>query len=174
VLPNTAIAASYNHTTIRRPRKIVKFKELNLVSGRAKIEVPVDVVAPPRREGNRGSSGAEHGKGQDEQRCETGAVKCTCNQVRVVLEDTGTVVAEIELDKESSNDLAEDDASLGCIVRDIAGVLDELGHVDLIESEASNLGDKLSAHVSKGTINDINKVYLRNRRCGGQRRLRHR
>ncbi len=42
--------------------------------------------------------------------------------------------------KEPSNELAEDDARLGLVVRDVAGVLDELGHVDLVEREARILG----------------------------------
>ena len=61
------------------------------------------------------------------------------------------VVSKVELLEEPSNKLAEDDASLGRVVRDIAGVLDKLGKVDLVEREASNLGDDLRAlRVSRG------------------------
>lgn len=55
----------------------------------------------------------------------------------------GAVVSEIELDEEPSNDLAEDDAGLGRAGRNVAGELDELGHVDIVEREASNFGDEL-------------------------------
>lgn len=61
------------------------------------------------------------------------------------------VVSKVELLEEPSNKLAEDDASLGRVVRDVAGVLNKLGEVDLVEREASNLGDDLRAlRVSRG------------------------
>lgn len=43
------------------------------------------------------------------------------------------VVAEVILDEESRKKLAPDDASLGLVVRDISGVLDELWKVEIPE-----------------------------------------
>lgn len=47
--------------------------------------------------------------------------------------------------KEPGENLTEDDTTLGLVVRNEAGILNKLGHVDLIEMEASNLGDELRA-----------------------------
>lgn len=116
-----------------------------LLRYRTKVVITVDVVAPPLREGYRRAAGTEDGKGQNKKHRKTSAVKGTSDQVRIVLEDARAIVAEVELDVESGNNLAEDDASLGRVIRDISGVLDELGEVEIREREASNFGDKLRA-----------------------------
>lgn len=141
-----------NHPEIADERTTLTFRNKpRLLGHRAEIVVPVDVVAPPRWEGNCGATGAEDGEGQDEEHRQTGSVPGASDQVRVVLEDARAVVAEVELGEESSDDLAEDDASLRLVVWDVAGVLDELREVDLRESEAFDLGDKLRAlKVNKG------------------------
>src|SRR3569833_634216 len=110
----------------------------------AEIVVAVGVVAPPRREGDGRAASAEDGEGEDEEGREAGAVESAGDEVRVVLEDAGAVVAEIVLDEETRDDPAENDAGLGLIVRDISCVLDKLGHVDLVEREASDLGNELN------------------------------
>jgi hypothetical protein len=119
--------------------------KLRLVGLGTKIVVTIDVVAPPWGKGNRRTTSAEDGKGQDEEYQETGTIKSAGDQVRVVLEDARAVVAEVELDEEPGSNLVEDDASLGLVVRDIPGVLDKLGEVEIREWEASNLRDKLRA-----------------------------
>jgi hypothetical protein len=55
------------------------------------------------------------------------------------------IVAEVELDEEPGEKLAKNDAGLGLVIWDISGKLDELGKVEIVEREASNLGDKLIA-----------------------------
>jgi hypothetical protein len=126
-------------------RKYSPLNEQRLVSCRAKVVVTIHIVAPPGGEVHSRTAGTEDGEGQNEQHRETGTIKGASDQVRVVLEDSGSVVPEIELNEEPSNDLAEDDTGLRLVVRDVAGVLDELGHVDLIEAETLDLGDKLRA-----------------------------
>ena len=67
------------------------------------------------------------------------------------LEDARVVVSDRVLGDETGSDLAEDHAGLGLVVGDIAGVFDELVHIDVREREASNLGDKLRVlEVSRG------------------------
>lgn len=116
-----------------------------LLGHRAKVVVTVDVVAPPRGEWYRRTSSTEDGKGQDKENRETSTVKGASDQVRVILEDAWAIVAEVELDEESGKNLAEDDASLRRIIRDITGVLDKLGEVEIRKRKASNPGDKLRA-----------------------------
>lgn len=61
------------------------------------------------------------------------------------------VVPQVELLEETADQLAEDDAGLGGVVGDVAGVLDELREVDLVEGEAVDLGlDLVGTRVSKG------------------------
>ena len=109
------------------------------------IKIACNVVAPPRRKRNRRTTSTEHGERQYKEYRETGTVESAGDQVRVIPKDAWAVVSEVELDVEASNNLAEDDARLGRVVRDIAGVLDQLGHVDLGQREAANLGDKLKS-----------------------------
>ena len=126
-----------SHPTPRPP-----LQHLLLPNG-AKIVVAIHVVTPPRREGMRAAAGAEDGKGQDEEDRQAGAVEGAGDEVRVVPEDSGAVVAEVELDEEATDELAEDDAGLALVVGDVAGVLDELRHVDVGDVEVSDLGDEL-------------------------------
>lgn len=83
-----------------------------LLCHRAKVVVAIDIVAPPRWKGNRRTTGTKDGKGEDKEHCETGTIKCTSNQVRVVLEDSWAIVAEVELNVKPGNNLAENYASL--------------------------------------------------------------
>lgn len=110
---------------------------------RTMVVVTIDVVAPPRRHGFGGPAGAEDGKGQDEEHRQDCAVPGARDEVHVVTEDAGAVVAEVELGKEAGDDPAEDDARLAGVVRDVAGVLDELREVDLAEGDALDPGDEL-------------------------------
>lgn len=107
-------------------------------------ETAVDIpVAPPRRERHDGTTGPKHGEGQDEEHRQAGAVKGAGDQIRVVLEELGAVVAQIKLDEEAADDLAEDDARLRRVVGDVARVLNELREVDLVQAETADLGDEL-------------------------------
>lgn len=114
-----------------------------LLRHRAPVVIPIGVVAPPRRERDGRAAGAEDGEGEDEEHRETGAVPGARDEVRVVLEQARAVVPEVELDEEAGDELAEDDAGLAGVVGDVAGVLDQLGHVDLVEGEALDLGEEL-------------------------------
>lgn len=107
------------------------------------IVVTIGIVTPPCREGDRGATGAEHRKRQDEEDSKTSSVECTSDKVRVIFEDARTVVAEVELDEETTNQRAEEYASLRRIVRNIARILDELGQVNLVQGVTADLGDKL-------------------------------
>lgn len=53
------------------------------------------------------------------------------------------VVAKVVLHEEAGCDLVEDDACLWLIVRDVSGVLDELGKVELVKREAADFRDDL-------------------------------
>lgn len=86
---------------------------------------------------------AKHRKRQDEQHRESGTVKGASDQVRIVLEDARPVVPQVELDEEAREDLAEDDACLRLVVRDVAGELYELREVDVGDVEAADFGDEL-------------------------------
>jgi hypothetical protein len=147
------------------------------LTARAEIVVAIDVVAPPCRERFRRSTGTEDRKGQDEEYRETGTIPCAGDQVSVVAEDAGVVVSKVELLEEPGNKLAEDDASLGRVVRDVAGVLNKLGEVDLVEREASNLGDDLRAlRVSRGKCKVYyqrgEELHVHKIQYGGQQRKR--
>lgn len=120
-----------------------------LLGHRAPVIIPIDVVAPPRRERDGGTARAKDGEGEDEEHRETGAVPGARDQVRVVLEYARAVVTEVELDEEAGDELAEDDAGLACVVGNVAGVLNQLGHVDLVEREALDLGDELEGVKTK-------------------------
>lgn len=45
--------------------------------------------------------------------------------------------------KKSCEELAENDAGLGLVVGDVAGVLDELGKIEFAHVEVADLGDEL-------------------------------
>jgi len=45
--------------------------------------------------------------------------------------------------KETGEELAEDDTRLRLIVRDVACVLDELGHIDFVKGKATDFGFEL-------------------------------
>lgn len=77
------------------------------------------------------SARPEDSKGQYEKHCQTSTVKCPSDKIGIVLEDTRAIVSEVELDEESADDPTEDNAGLALVVRDVAHILDELGHVDL-------------------------------------------
>lgn len=85
---------------------------VHLLGTGAMVVVPIGVVTPPSWEGNRGTASTENRKRQDEENAQTGSVECTGDQVRVVLEDTGAVVSEVELDEKATDELAENNASL--------------------------------------------------------------
>jgi hypothetical protein len=70
------------------------------------IIVTRNVISPPLRKWDRGSTRAKNSEGQDEQTRQTGAIKSTGNEVRVVLEDAGAVVAKVKLREEPGNDPA--------------------------------------------------------------------
>jgi hypothetical protein len=101
------------------------------------------VVPPPRWERPRRTASAKDGKGEDKESQETGTVKGARHQVRVVLEDAGAVVSEVELREETGNELAEDDTSLACVVGDVTSKLEKLWQIELIKTNASDLGDEL-------------------------------
>jgi hypothetical protein len=109
----------------------------------AEIVVAVDIVAPPLRERTRRPSRTENGKRQNEQARQARPIKRACNEVRVILEQTRSVVAEVELRIKSDNGPTEEDTRLRLVVRDVSSELDELWKVDFAERELSNLGDKL-------------------------------
>lgn len=109
------------------------------------VVVPINVVAPPGREWDRLAACTKDGKRQDEESDQTGSIPSTGHQVRVVSEDPGLVVSEVELDKESRDELGEQDAGLRLVVRDVSGVLDELGEVEIGSVETSDFGYELSS-----------------------------
>ena len=107
------------------------------------VVVASNIVAPPLRERNRGSTSTEHSKRQDEQARQTSAIKGTSNEVRVVLEDARAVVAQVELGVETDNGPAEQDAGLGLVVGNVTSVLDKLREVDFADGEVSDAGNEL-------------------------------
>jgi hypothetical protein len=109
------------------------------------IIVAVGVVPPPRWEGVRLSTSAEYCERKNEEDRERGAIKSASDKVRVILEDAGAVVPQVELDEEAGDDLAEDDAGLRLVVGDVAGVLDQLGEVDVRHVEALDFGHELES-----------------------------
>ena len=114
-----------------------------LLNDRAVVIIARNVVTPPLGEWNRRASSTENRKRQDEQASQAGAIEGTSNEVRVILENAWAVIAEVELRVETSDGPAEDDTGLRLVVRDVSGVLDELGEVDLVERELANTGNEL-------------------------------
>lgn len=114
------------------------------------IIVPIGVISPPGRERMSRATGAKDSEGEDEENGETGSIKSTSHQVRVVLEDAWAIVSEVELDKEARDQLTEDNASLALVVGDVASKLDKLGQVDVCDIEVLDLGVELG-HVSFGS-----------------------
>ena len=114
-----------------------------LFCDRTMVVISIEIVSPPIWKRFGGSSRAKDSKRKNEQARETCAIKGASDEVRVVLEDTWSVVAQVELRVESDNDPAEQDTRLRLVVRDIACVLDELWEVDLVEGEFANLGNEL-------------------------------
>lgn len=114
-----------------------------LLRDRAMVVVSSDVVAPPLGKGDRGATSTEDSKRQDEQACKTCAIESASNKVRVVLEDARPVVAKVELGVEAYDGPAEENACLRLVVRDVTGVLDELGEIDFVDRELSNLRNEL-------------------------------
>lgn len=102
-----------------------------------------NVVTPPLGEWNRRASSTENRKGQDEQASQAGTIEGTSNEVRVILENAWAVIAEVELRVETSDGPAEEDTGLRLVIRDVSGILDELGEVDLVERELANTGNEL-------------------------------
>jgi len=134
----------------------------------AEESLPIDVISPPLREWLRRPTSTKHRKAEDEQGEQTRAIPSTGDKVREVLEDPRLVVAEVELDEEAGEDLREDDASLGLVVGDVAGVLDELRHVELIGGEAADLGDELRGVSVVCWRREVDWEDLRGRRFGGR------
>ena len=118
----------------------------SLLRHRAQVVVTSDVVTPPLRERNRRSTRTKDCERQDEQAGHTRAIECACNQIRIVLEDAWSIVAEVELRVESDNDPAKQHARLRLVVGEVAGVLNELGEVDLVDREFANLWYELEGH----------------------------
>lgn len=53
-------------------------------------------------------------------------------QIQVIPEYARTIVSEVELGEEPSNDLAEYNAGLGGVVKNNPGKLDEMRHIDVV------------------------------------------
>ena len=115
----------------------------HLLHDRALVIIARNVVTPPLGEWNRRASSTENRKGQDEQARQAGTIEGTSNEVRVILEDAWAVIAEVELRVETSDGPAEEDTGLRLVIRDVSGILDELGEVDLVERELANTGNEL-------------------------------
>ena len=81
----------------------------------AMVIIAIFVVPPPIRERVFLPTSAKDGKTQNEEHDQARAVKRSCDQVGIVPEDDGEVVAEVELDEESRDDPAEDDARLSLV-----------------------------------------------------------
>lgn len=54
--------------------------------------------------------------------------------------------------KKSREELAENDAGLGLVVGDVAGVLDELGKIEFAHVEVADLGDELFLEGGDGVL----------------------
>jgi hypothetical protein len=74
------------------------------------------IIPPPFRERNDRSTRSKDSKRQDEERHQTGTVKGARDEVAVVLEDAGAIVAQVVLDVEAADDPAEEDAGLRLVV----------------------------------------------------------
>ena len=101
------------------------------------------IIAPPSRHGDCRSSRAKDSKRKNEQACETCAIEGTSDEIRVVLEDTRSIVAEVELRVEPDNNPAKQDTRLRLVIRNVARILDELREVDLVDGEFANFGNEL-------------------------------
>jgi hypothetical protein len=107
------------------------------------IIIPRNIVPPPLRKRHGRASSAKHGKRQNKQARQTRAIKRTRNEIRVILEDTRPVIAQVELREESRDRPAQQHASLRLVVRDVACILDELWEVDFVEGEFADFRDEL-------------------------------
>lgn len=136
-----------------------------LLGYRAEIVVSIDVVAPPGWERDRRTTSTENGKREDKESREAGTIEGTGDQIRIIFEDAWAVVSKINLDEESSEDLAEENTSLAGVVGDVATVLNQLRHVDFPGREASNFRDELKSHrVSlRRSDKDIKEMLLESR-----------
>lgn len=106
------------------------------------------------------ATSSKHSEREDEQDCQTGTIEGTSHEVRVVPEDARSVVSEVELDKEAGENLAQDNASLTLVVRDVTSELDELGKVDIGNVKVLDLGVKLET-VSRLSQNLMTgEIYL--------------
>lgn len=113
------------------------------ISYRTKVIIPIDIISPPRRKRYRRTTSTKHSKRQNEQHQQTGSVKRTRDQIRIISKDSRMIVAKIVLHKEARCNLVENDACLWLIVRDVSGVLDELREIELGERETADFGDEL-------------------------------
>ena len=101
------------------------------------------IISPPLWERYGRPSSSKHRETQDEKTRETCPIEGASNEIRVVLEDTRAVVAQVELGVESNDGPAEQHACLRLVIRYIARVLYELRKVDLIDRELADLWNKL-------------------------------
>lgn len=90
----------------------------------------ITIVSPPRLHllGTHGSS-PENRKTQHKQHRQTGTIKSTRHQITIILEDPWFIVSQVELDKETGEDLTKDGRGLRGIVGYETAVLEELGEV---------------------------------------------
>lgn len=108
------------------------------------IIIPSDMIPPPAGKRHRRPTRSKHSKRQDEQHCQTRSIPCPCHQVRVILEDPWSVVPEVELDEEPSNQLRKDHTGLRGIIRDVPSILNELREVDLPDRKSTDLWFELN------------------------------
>lgn len=119
--------------------------QLFLLDLGTKVIILPGAIPPPLWKGNGGPRSAKHGKGEQEQRRQRGAVKGPRGGVKVVFEDAGPVVAQIKLGKQAAEDLAEDDARLRGADGYLAAVGEQLRQVDVFgQVPAFDLGDELN------------------------------
>ena len=114
-----------------------------LLSNRAKVYIPIRIVPPPLWEQHRRTTSTKDCKRQDEQCRQTSSIPSTRDKIGVVFKDAWSIVTEVKLCEETGNDLTENNAGLGCIVGDVAGILDKLREIDLGDWEVADLWDKL-------------------------------
>jgi hypothetical protein len=72
-------------------------------------------VAPPNRERVWRASSAKDCEGKDEDTQETASVQSGCDEVRVILEDSGSVVSEVVLHKQARSNDTRDRRSLSLL-----------------------------------------------------------
>lgn len=97
------------------------------------VIISTRIIAPPGRERLSRPTGTKDGKGQYEQHRKTGTVKSASDQVRAILKEFWAVVSEVELSVKAGENLAKENTGLGCVVRDVSCVLNELRHVDIVK-----------------------------------------